>query len=206
MLHKFFSSRDGGIRTHDLQHPMLARYRATLHPEKATVGNKETLLLRPINADSYIGTIDLTGLSQGTLQVKDAMDNIETKTQNFTYDLLPTITVISPVKNESFRQSKIHIKATATDPGSATCIGRVEYGKLEFNFVNSADVVDMGNNLFKSAAIRVYNSSSSKEVFNRQYTDQSGKINISLKDLAAGVYIVRLTVDNKEPVYKVVKM
>ena len=24
--------RDGGIRTHDLQHPMLARYRATLHP------------------------------------------------------------------------------------------------------------------------------------------------------------------------------
>jgi hypothetical protein len=26
-------SRDGGIRTHDLQHPMLARYRATLHPE-----------------------------------------------------------------------------------------------------------------------------------------------------------------------------
>ena len=29
------SSRDGGIRTHDLQHPMLARYRATLHPERA---------------------------------------------------------------------------------------------------------------------------------------------------------------------------
>ena len=28
-----FPSRDGGIRTHDLQHPMLARYRATLHPE-----------------------------------------------------------------------------------------------------------------------------------------------------------------------------
>ena len=27
------SCRDGGIRTHDLQHPMLARYRATLHPE-----------------------------------------------------------------------------------------------------------------------------------------------------------------------------
>ena len=35
----FFSSRDGGIRTHDLQHPMLARYRATLHPE-IVAGNK----------------------------------------------------------------------------------------------------------------------------------------------------------------------
>jgi hypothetical protein len=28
-----FSSRDEKIRTSDLQHPMLARYRATLHPE-----------------------------------------------------------------------------------------------------------------------------------------------------------------------------
>jgi hypothetical protein len=30
---KPFSSRDEKIRTSDLQHPMLARYRATLHPE-----------------------------------------------------------------------------------------------------------------------------------------------------------------------------
>ena len=29
----FFNSRDEKIRTSDLQHPMLARYRATLHPE-----------------------------------------------------------------------------------------------------------------------------------------------------------------------------
>lgn len=29
----FLISRDGGIRTHDLQHPMLARYLATLQPE-----------------------------------------------------------------------------------------------------------------------------------------------------------------------------
>ncbi len=31
--------RDGGIRTHDLQHPMLARYRATLHPDKLYYSN-----------------------------------------------------------------------------------------------------------------------------------------------------------------------
>ncbi len=29
----FLRCRSGGIRTHDLQHPMLARYQATLHPE-----------------------------------------------------------------------------------------------------------------------------------------------------------------------------
>ena len=28
-----YISRDGGIWTHDLQHPMLARYQATLHPD-----------------------------------------------------------------------------------------------------------------------------------------------------------------------------
>jgi hypothetical protein len=33
IVYRLFTSRSGGIRTHDLQHPMLARYQATLHPE-----------------------------------------------------------------------------------------------------------------------------------------------------------------------------
>jgi hypothetical protein len=36
-LYYFLLRRDEKIRTSDLQHPMLARYRATLHPE---AGNK----------------------------------------------------------------------------------------------------------------------------------------------------------------------
>jgi hypothetical protein len=40
--------RDGGIRTHDLQHPMLARYRATLHPENFGYKyNKSNLMSKP---------------------------------------------------------------------------------------------------------------------------------------------------------------
>jgi hypothetical protein len=41
-----FFCRSGGIRTHDLQHPMLARYQATLHPENFLQHNKNTALLQ----------------------------------------------------------------------------------------------------------------------------------------------------------------
>jgi hypothetical protein len=43
---KGFLSRSGGIRTHDLQHPMLARYQATLHPGNFLQHNKNTALLQ----------------------------------------------------------------------------------------------------------------------------------------------------------------
>lgn len=43
---KALSRRSGGIRTHDLQHPMLARYQATLHPENFTQHSKITALLQ----------------------------------------------------------------------------------------------------------------------------------------------------------------
>jgi hypothetical protein len=112
---------------------------------KATVGTKEALLVRNISTGRYNGTINLTGLPQGLLllniMAKDAMGNTQTKDQQFIYNIAPTVTVISPVKNASFLQSKIHIKATVNDPGRASCIGVVKYNGVSFSYVNSIDTL-----------------------------------------------------------------
>ena len=60
------NGRDGGIWTHDLQHPMLARYQATLHPEYFCLGMTKILIIIDtfllLEFKSIIGIQKKTGL------------------------------------------------------------------------------------------------------------------------------------------------
>ncbi|ASU33730.1 T9SS type A sorting domain-containing protein [Mucilaginibacter xinganensis] len=93
----------------------------------------------------YIGTLSLTGLPQGLLQitvfVKDALNNAQTLSQNFNFDSLPIVAVTAPTRRASFLQSKIHIKANVSDPGHSSCKGVVIYDNSRINFVNSIDTM-----------------------------------------------------------------
>jgi hypothetical protein len=63
MLIYYYARRDEKIRTSDLQHPMLARYRATLHPEmslKYNKANKNPKFLLQVKQGQKPGPIALT--------------------------------------------------------------------------------------------------------------------------------------------------
>jgi len=111
----------------------------------ATVGDKTVaLLLNP--GHNYAGTMSLAGLPQGQLQitisVKDVSNNVQTQSLNFNHNSLPIVTVLSPVSNASFLQSKIHIKATVVDPGHSSCKGVLfPNATTKIDFVNSIDTI-----------------------------------------------------------------
>jgi hypothetical protein len=112
---------------------------------RATIAGR-SVLLTP-DADNYYfeNTMVLTGLPQGalllTVYAKDALGNTQTTNQYFNFDSKPTITVTSPINYASFLTSKIHVKASANDPGHTDCAGQVVYGGYKFNFVNTIDTI-----------------------------------------------------------------
>jgi len=118
---------------------------------KATVSSRSVLLVRNPSDGSFRGALILTGLAQGTqeldLYARDAMGNTQTATRNFTFDSRPIVTIQSPTNFTAY-QTKLHIKATVSDPGHANCNGVIytpyplpTTPAYTITFVNSIDTL-----------------------------------------------------------------
>jgi hypothetical protein len=111
----------------------------------ATVSGRVSVLQYNSGAGKYLGTMDLTGLSQGQLQVDinviDVLGNTQAKNQLFNFDRKPTITILKPISNHVSRDGKVRIKAIVNDPGNPTCQGRISYGSNVLVFTDSIDTV-----------------------------------------------------------------
>ncbi len=112
----------------------------------AVVEDRSTPLLYDQTKGAYVGSLSLTGLPQGMLQLKvsvqDVFGNSQTATRDFIFDSYPVVTIISPVENAAY-QNKLHIKVNVSDVGSANCKGKITNTLTGFKveFVNSIDTM-----------------------------------------------------------------
>lgn len=116
---------------------------------RATVAGRTVLLkLDQALSDAagenrYVGTLDLSGLPEGTetitVYAKDATGAAQSASRQFILNSLPKVTILAPANNAAFLTSKIHIKATVTDPGKPICAGQLHLGNFSLNFTNSID-------------------------------------------------------------------
>lgn len=108
-------------------------------------GRKISLLRNESLPHTWGGTMILTGLPQGPLQmdffVKDAMGNTKTLSQMFIHDSLPKVTVLSPLLGSSSQQPTVRIKAIASDPGNTESFVDVSSPQFSFQFKNEIDTI-----------------------------------------------------------------
>lgn len=193
---------------------------STIDTVKASVGSQTALLTR-YSAGEYFGSITFTGMPEGPLQLvifaKDVTGDTLTATRTFIYDKAPVITVESPLPYASY-QSKVHIKATITDPGHTDCTGIIstedgfsipftnsidtlvdpnpgkDQGSFELNFYG----IDSLNEPYPSNVIPLFNDKSSYLV--PVYTDSGQILDVDstriLRAITAGVLISKFKIYN----------
>jgi sugar lactone lactonase YvrE len=65
--------------------------------------------------------------------------------------------------------------------------------------------LNLGINNVNNVALEIHNVSDGKLVFSKQYTNQSGVLQLDLSDLKGGVYALHLSMDNFEKIFKIMK-
>jgi len=65
--------------------------------------------------------------------------------------------------------------------------------------------VNIGESVVKSARITIHNVANGQRVFLKSYSNRSGTLPLDVSGLASGMYVVSLTLDGLEHVYKIVK-
>ncbi|HEY8958604.1 T9SS type A sorting domain-containing protein [Chitinophaga sp.] len=68
----------------------------------------------------------------------------------------------------------------------------------------SSFTINIGNSNVKRLLVSLFNTGG-KIVYSRSYANQSGNISISLPDLSSGLYMLKLSADNKEKTFKLLK-
>ena len=64
--------------------------------------------------------------------------------------------------------------------------------------------VSLGKGLIKLADIRVFGSDG-RQVYRNSFTNVSGALQLDLSDLKGGLYVLKLTADGADTVFKIVK-
>jgi len=65
--------------------------------------------------------------------------------------------------------------------------------------------LNIGNTLIKKVKVKVYTPATGELLYTNQYLNQSGIISLNLAGFKSGLYILKLSLDNSELVYKIIK-
>jgi hypothetical protein len=65
--------------------------------------------------------------------------------------------------------------------------------------------LSIGNDIVNKAAVQICSVKTGQVLYAKQYSNQSGIISLDLSSLAKGVYILKLSLDNSETLYKIIK-
>jgi hypothetical protein len=144
---RILSQSPAGRFNNDLSIRVSVTSTFTLDTVLASVNGRSVLLkVDPGNNLLYTGNLSLTGLTQGTqtlsIYAKDILGNNQTTSTNFIFDSKPAVTVELPTDYTAW-QSKLHIKASVSDPGNPNCKGKitVSSGALSIGFNNNIDTL-----------------------------------------------------------------
>ncbi len=65
--------------------------------------------------------------------------------------------------------------------------------------------LNLGNYISKNVSVEIHAVSNAKLVYSKQYTNESGVLQLDLSNLDSGVYALKLTMDNVEQTFKILK-
>jgi len=71
-------------------------------------------------------------------------------------------------------------------------------------FQNSLSL-NLGDKVINNVAVEIQNLADGKLVYARQFVNQSGVLKLDLSDLRAGVYVLQLSMDNSQKIFKILK-
>jgi hypothetical protein len=65
--------------------------------------------------------------------------------------------------------------------------------------------LSIGNEVINKATVKIYSAKTGQMLYSKQYLNQSGIIALDLSSLENGLYILNMSLDNSETIYKIMK-